>query len=376
MLPLVIPIALAALLRVAGGAAVSAAGRVAVGAAGRAAAGAAGRAGAGAAGRSAAGVAGRAGGRMAFGQGIRGVMGIFGGDGSEAPSYSEMEASRQSFLERMNAGEEISDDELADAPAGHVPDELMKRRTTAQFSRMVSASMSSGGAGAGGSGPPPVVQPGGGSSVPLPFPPTGPGAIPSPGSGGAGGGGGSGGAMAVLNSAGPAIGGFIGAIIKATAATVAAVKGLEVMNTGIVALNRGISEYEGNLAAAYARYDVDEFQRGVRRSETMSGPLQGLLKEQSELRDSTSEVGNEISAGFAQLLTVVTGAGNRLNRTLGITETIAEYIKDIREKIFGKLAEGETALPLQLFFADVSDGKFDGKRPDFGGPKDIFPKAP
>jgi hypothetical protein len=308
---------------------------------------------------------------MAFGQGIRGVLGMF--DGGNAPSYSEMEASQQSFLERMNAGEEISDDELADAPAGHVPEQLMQRRTTAQFSRMVSASMSSGGAGAGGSGPPPVVQPGGASSGPPPLPPTGPGATPSPGSGGAGG---SGGAMAVLNSAGPAIGGFIGAIIKATAATVAAVKGLEVMNTGIVALNRGISEYEGNLAAAYARYDVAEFQRGVRRSETMSGPLQGLLKEQSELRDSTSEVGNEISAGFAQLLTVVTGAGNRLNRTLGITETIAEYIKDIREKIFGKLAEGETALPLQLFFADVSDGKFDGKRPDFGGPKDIFPKAP
>lgn len=369
-----IPIALVALLRAAGGAAVSATGRVAVGAAGRAAAGAAGRAGAGTAGRAAAGMAGRAGGRMAFGQGIRGVMGMFGGEdgGGGAPAYSEMEASQQSFLERMNAGEEISDDELADAPAGHVPEQLMQRRTTAQFSRMVSASMSSGGARTVGSGPPPVVQPGGGSSGPHLFPPSGPGAATPPG----GGDGGQGGAGGMLNTAGTAVGGFIGAIVRATAATVAAVQGLNLMNTGIVALNRGISEYEGNLAAAYARYDVDEFQRGVRRSETMSGPLQGLLKEQSELRDSTSEVGNEISAGFAQLLTVVTGAGNRLNRTLGITETIAEYIKDIREKIFGKLAEGETALPLQLFFADVSDGKFDGKRPDFGGPKDIFPKAP
>jgi hypothetical protein len=308
---------------------------------------------------------------MAFGQGVRSVLGMF--DGGSAPSYSEMEASQQSFLERMNAGEEISDDELADAPAGHVPDQLMGRRTTAQFSRMVSASMSSGGAGAGGSGSPPVVQPGRGSLGPPPLPPTGPGAIPPPGSGGAGG---SGGAMAVLNSAGPAIGGFIGAIIKATAATVAAVKGLDLMNTGVIALNRELAQYDGNLAQAYSQYEVDELQRGVRRSETMSGPLTGLLREQSELRDGISEVSNEISAGFAQFLGKGTQLVNYANKTLGITEFTAEKISDIREWLFG-LDDTELILsPIRAFFADVSDGKFDGKRPDFGGPKDIFPKRP
>jgi hypothetical protein len=307
---------------------------------------------------------------MAFGQGVRGVLGMF--DGGSAPSYSEMEASQQSFLERMNAGEEISDDELADAPAGHVPEQLMQRRTTAQFSRMVSASMSSGGAGAGGSGSPPVVQPGGGSSGPPPFPPTGQGAAP-PGGGGAGG---SGGAMAVLNSAGPAIGGFVGAIVRATAATVAAVQGLNLMNTGILALNRGLSQYDGNLAGAYARYDVDELQRDVRRSETMSGPLTELLKEQSELRDGVSEVTNEINAGFTQTLAKITSLVNFANRAVGVTDNIASGIQAIREWLFGKDVADLSLSPYQAFFADVSDGKFDGKRPDFGGPKDIFPKAP
>jgi len=346
-------------------------GRIAVGAAGRAAAGAAGRAGAGTVGQSAAGMAGRAGGRMAFGQGVRGVLGMF--DGGSAPPYSEMEASQQSFLERMNAGEEISDDELADAPAGHVPEQLMQRRTTAQFSRMVSASMSSGGAGAGGSGSPPVVQPGRGSLGPPLFPPTGTGAAPPPGGGGAGG---SGGAMAVLNSAGPAIGGFVGAIVRATAATVAAVQGLNLMNTGVIALNRELAQYDGNLAQAYAQYDVDELQRGVRRSETMSGPLTGLLKEQSELRDGVSEVSNEISAGFAQTLGKVTSIVNYANKAIGVTENIADGIQAIREWLFGKDDTDLSLPPWRAFFADVSDGKFDGKRPDFGGPKDIFPKRP
>lgn len=368
MLPLVVPIALAALLRAAGGAA--------AGAAGRAAASAAGRAGAGAAGRSAAGMAGRAGGQFAFGQGVRGLLSMLGtgGGSGDTPAFSEMEAARQSFLERMQRGEEITDDELADAPAGYVPDELMSRRTSAQFARMVAASMSSGGAGgAGGGGAPPVLQPGGGSAAPPPpFPPTGPApATPPPPGGGAGGG-----AASVLSTAGAAVGGFVGAIVKATAATVAAVKGLEAMNSGIIALNRGLSDYEGNLAAAYAQFDIDEFQRGVRRSETMSGPLQGLLKEQSELRDSTSEVGNEVSAGFAQLLAAVTGAANYINRVTGATDAIAESVRSIREAIFGAIDDNAVALPLQLFFADVSDGKFDGKRPDFGGPKDIFPKQP
>lgn len=370
-----IPIALVALLRAAGGAAVSATGRVAVGAAGRAAAGAAGRAGAGTAGRAAAGMAGRAGGRMAFGQGIRGVMGMFGGeDGGGAPAYSEMEASQQSFLERMNAGEEISDDELADAPAGHVPDQLMARRTTAQFSRMVSASMSSGGARAGGSGLPPVVQPGGRFiPPPPPIPPTGPGAVPPPGGGG---GAGQGGALAVLNAAGPAIGGFIGAIARATAATAAAVTGLDLMNTGVIALNRELSQYEGNLAQAYAQYEVDELQRGVRRSETMSGPLTGLLREQSELRDGVSDVSNEINAGFAQALTKITSLVNFANNVFGVTENIADGIQAIREWLFGKDTEDLAISPIRAFFADAADGKFDGKRPDFGGPKDIFPKRP
>jgi hypothetical protein len=117
-------------------------------------------------------------------------------------------------------------------------------------------------------------------------------------------------------------------------------------------------------------------QRGVRSAGVMSGPLKGLLKEQSEFRDSTSEVSDQVSAGFAQVLTKVTSVVNAANKTIGLTENVAFGIQSIREWLFGKDTEDLTISPIHAFFADVSDGKFDGKRPDFGGPKDIFPKRP
>jgi hypothetical protein len=295
------------------------------------------------------------GGRGIVGSGIRFISGLprlLGEKEGASEPTSDIESMRQSFVERMQAGEEISDDELADAPAGAVPDELYQRRFSARFNRILTSATQPGGVSApSGSN---SAQPSG-SAAGSP-PPNQPGS----------------GIGAAFSSAVSSVSDFAGVAIKAATAVTGLVRGLELMNTGVLSLNRGLSEYEGGLAAAYAQFDADEIQRGVRRAETMSGPLQGLLQEQSELKDSISEVTNELNAGFTQLLTVVTKGVNDLNESVGLTEMIAESIKEIRNLIFRQDEEDPKLTPWTSFLADVSDGKLDGKRPEFGGPKELF----
>jgi hypothetical protein len=320
--------------------------------------------------RGIAGAAITSGGRGMIGSGIRFISGLprlLGEKEGASEPTSDIESMRQSFLERIQAGEEISDDELADAPAGAVPDELYQRRFSARFNRILTSATQPGGVSAP-SGSNSAQPSGSAAGPPPPPPPAPPGSAPGqpppnqPGSG----------IGAAFSSAVSSVSDFAGVAIKAATAVTGLVRGLELMNTGVLALNRGLSEYEGGLAAAYAQFDADEIQRGVRRAETMSGPLQGLLKEQSELRDGISEVSNEISAGFAQTLSAFTSAVNYVNKVIGLTETIADGLKEIRELIFGKSDADQALTPWTSFFADVSDGKLDGKRPEFGGPKELF----
>jgi hypothetical protein len=167
-----------------------------------------------------------------------------------------------------------------------------------------------------------------------------------------------------LKEGAASVAGFLGPIGKAGAAIVGFVKGLELMNTGVLALNRDLAQFSGGLAAAYAQYDVDEMQRSVYRSEELSGPLSELAAAQSELRDGTNRVGTQITGIVAGVLTKVTETVNWLNKLTGLTDGVSSTLKDIREWLFGKSPEPEAG-PWQTFFADVQDGKFDGKRPVF-----------
>lgn len=320
--------------------------------------------------RGIAGAAITSGGRGMVGSGIRFIAGLprlLGEKEGASEPTSDIESMRQSFVERMQAGEEISDDELADAPAGAVPDELYQRRFSARFNRILTSATQPGGVSTP-SGSNSAQPSGSAAGPPPPPPPAPPGSAPGqpppnqPGSG----------IGAAFSSAVSSVSDFAGVAIKAATAVTGLIRGLELMNTGVLALNRGLSEYEGGLAAAYAQFDADEIQRGVRRAETMSGPLQGLLQEQSELKDSISEVTNELNAGFAQLLAVITEGVNDLNESVGLTDMIAESIKDIRNLIFRQDEEDPKLTPWTSFLADVSDGKLDAKRPEFGGPKELF----
>jgi len=158
---------------------------------------------------------------------------------------------------------------------------------------------------------------------------------------------------------------FLGPIGKAAKATVGFVKDLELMKTGVLALNRDLAQFNGGLAAAYAQFDVDEMQRNVAKSETLSGPLSELAAAQSELRDGTSAVSNEVQGLMIGLMTKVTEGVNWLNKLTGLTDFVSSNLKDIREWLFGQSPEPAPG-PWQTFFTDVADGKFDGKRPIFG----------
>lgn len=163
---------------------------------------------------------------------------------------------------------------------------------------------------------------------------------------------------------------FFGPIGKAAVGVVAFVKGLELMNTGVLALNRDLAQFNGQLAAAYAQYDVDEMQRNVHKGEELSGPLSELAAAQSELRDGTNKVSTQVQGLTIGMMTKVTEGVNWLNRMTGLTDRVAGTLEKIREWLFGKDAAPEAG-PWQTFFADAQDGKFDGQRPTFRGPQNL-----
>lgn len=163
---------------------------------------------------------------------------------------------------------------------------------------------------------------------------------------------------------------FLGPVGKAGIGLVGLVKSLEFINTGVLALNRDLAQFSGGLAAAYASYEVDEMQRSVYRGEELSGPLSELAAAQSELRDGTNQVGTQMQGLTIGVLTKVTEAVNWLNRLVGLTDGLSTTLEKIREWLFGKDAAVDPG-PWQTFLTDVQDGKFDGKRPTFGGPKNL-----
>lgn len=285
--------------------------------------------------------------------------------------YAEMMESLRSFNDRLDRGEPISDEEILNAPAGSLPPQLADRR-----SRIVVANMlkSADGQSAVVTAEPPLSQPTSESQSSLPGPagPAGPQGPPGrSGSLGSSGGGDSESSGGFSASIADTLTQAASAGTKFGAAILSSVSVLEALNTGVMYVNQGLTEYNGQIAAAYSQFQADEAKRGIRKGETMQGPLSALIQEQSELRDSISSVTNEVSAGVTQILTWITRGVNYLNDAAQFSEIISSTLRDIRE-LFPDSESDTVMTPWQAFLADASDGKFDGKRPDFGGPKSIF----
>jgi hypothetical protein len=163
-------------------------------------------------------------------------------------------------------------------------------------------------------------------------------------------------------SAASAVSRFMVPVVQATAALTAAVKGLELFNSGIVALNRDLAPYNGQIGAAYASFEADEIQRNIRQGESKSGPLSALLEEQSELKDTIDKFTNPFQSLAIGVAAQLTKAVNYALKATVILEPILEGVQYIAD-LLGK--EGSDATAVQEFFADVKDGKFGDAAPAF-----------
>lgn len=172
-----------------------------------------------------------------------------------------------------------------------------------------------------------------------------------------------------LDKAGEKLMKFAGPVGKAAMASAAFVKGLSLLNAGVLALNRDLAQYSGGVATAYARSDAADVQRKFRKGEALSGPLQDLADEQAELKDSLQKATLPVEAVLLKILTKVTSA---TNTGLSYAEAFAQAIPPVAMAIEAIKAAAEDAAAddttgFRRFFEDAADGKFDGHRPTFGG---------
>lgn len=160
---------------------------------------------------------------------------------------------------------------------------------------------------------------------------------------------------------------FGGIIGKGVLKVAAFVQGLNWLNTGVLALNRELAAYNGQIATAYAKSDAADIRRDMRKANAMSGPLSGLADEQSELKDTIASLTVPLQTIATGVLEKTTALVNWTVRITGIIEPGVAALEWLASW-FGKQGAGEDTA-WKTFFQDVSDGKFDGKRPSFVDPK-------
>lgn len=170
-----------------------------------------------------------------------------------------------------------------------------------------------------------------------------------------------------LDKAGERVMKFAGPVGKAAVASVAFLKGLSLLNTGVLALNRDLARYSGGVATAYAKSDAADVQRKFRKGEALAGPLQDLAAEQAELKDTLQKMTLPVEGILLKVLVKVTELSNDIADFVGIIRKLNPGI-DGALKTLEKLGEGEAEdkRGFQKFFEDAADGKLDGRAPTFG----------
>lgn len=168
-----------------------------------------------------------------------------------------------------------------------------------------------------------------------------------------------------LKAAGGKLAEFAGILGKGATKAAAFVTGLSLLNTGVIALNRDLAQYNGGLASAYAQSDAADIQRDARRGQALSGSLSGLIEQQSALKDNLQELTIPLQTLGIKLLTEVT---RLTNDALNFMNVVIDLIPGARQALdlLNKQNPDDGTAWMQ-FLQDVSDGKFDGKRPDFLG---------
>lgn len=147
---------------------------------------------------------------------------------------------------------------------------------------------------------------------------------------------------------------------------------LKQFGAGLVEGQRHLKDYSGQLSIAYARLDVERFQRSVRTAAATADSTERLTQAQSRLEeakrpleDLTTNVVNEITAGLANA--VATG----IERTLGPVIQAAN-------RFLGISTSGTIESPLADLTRAIASGRFSGPlRPvPPGGPWPRDPRLP
>lgn len=177
---------------------------------------------------------------------------------------------------------------------------------------------------------------------------------------------------------------FAGEVGKAGAKIASLVKGLELLNTGVLILNRDLAQYNGKIASSYAQSDVRTMQREIGRGKQLEGPLSSLNESQSELKDNISKVTTPVYALGIQIIDLLTKITNVALALVGpllrvislITTALGKIVESIEFVVWalGKFLEllhikkpvDPANSDWRTFLHDVSDGKFDGRKPEFG----------
>jgi hypothetical protein len=154
----------------------------------------------------------------------------------------------------------------------------------------------------------------------------------------------------------------VGKVVTTIAGLLASLK---LLNTGVLSINRDLAQYNGTIASAYAKSDVADLQRDIRKADSLDGPLSRLAEEQSEFKDTLARVTTPLQAIATESLVKLTGLLNAANKLAPIIDGIGYTLELVAEMIGASEGKDEAGNAWQKFFQDVSDGKFDAKRPAF-----------
>ena len=139
------------------------------------------------------------------------------------------------------------------------------------------------------------------------------------------------------------------------------------LNTGVLALNRDLADYNGSLAATYARADNDKVQRDMHRGEVLAGPLKALSEEQSELNDNMQSFTLPFEVVGTSILTGVTSIANGVLSVVKSIPSISRILQGIEDA--AKEEDSGDPIAWKAFFEDITDGKIDPPKPTFDSDK-------
>lgn len=137
-----------------------------------------------------------------------------------------------------------------------------------------------------------------------------------------------------------------------------AIEGLSLLNRGVLALNRDLREYSGELAASYAEAEHEQIKRNINRASRVGGALGNLQREQDRFDANMLPLRSLLETTALQLQTFATRGVNYMVESALRETGIQKGIDGIQTLIGGEIAKSPPGA--KEILSDLRDGKFDG----------------